>query len=63
MKKIEVNNNCIGCGSCVSIANDVFEFNDEGYATVKKDVDISKVDDESVTDAAESCPVSAIETE
>ena len=41
MKCIKVNENCIGCGSCVSIANDIFDFNDEGYACVKEDINLN----------------------
>ena len=57
--KIEVDKNvCIGCGSCVAIAPDNFEFDDEGLAEVK---------DETITEevktAAESCPTDAISIE
>ena len=31
MAKITVNESCIGCGTCVGVAPDVFEMNDEGY--------------------------------
>ena len=33
MKKVIVNSNCIGCGACTCIAKEVFNFNEEGYAT------------------------------
>lgn len=46
---------CIGCGSCVAIAPDNFDFNDEGLAYVKND----EVNDD-VKDAAEACPTEAI---
>ena len=46
---------CIGCGACVAIAPENFDFNDAG---------LSKVVGENVTDstkeAATSCPVGAI---
>ena len=36
--KVKVNKEaCIGCGACMSIAEDVFEMNDEGLSSVKVD--------------------------
>ena len=61
MACIKVNENCIGCGSCVSIENDVFDFNDEGYACVKEDLELNDELIENAKDAADACPVSAIE--
>ena len=52
MAKITVNESCIGCGTCVGVAPDVFEMNDEGLSSV-----------DSAKEAAESCPVEAIEVE
>lgn len=49
---------CIGCGACVGIAPDVFEFDDEGKSKVvseKTDSNAAEVDD-----AIASCPVQAI---
>lgn len=64
MKKVIVNENCIGCGACTGFS-DVFHFNDEGLATTDENKNIvDKMDEdtkENVTDALESCPVSAIE--
>ncbi|MCB5662684.1 ferredoxin, partial [Erysipelatoclostridium ramosum] len=48
---------CIGCGTCVGVAPDVFEMNDEGLSSVIGD------DVDSAKEAAESCPVEAIEVE
>lgn len=57
MAKINVNDSCIGCGACTSVAPDVFELNDEGLASViGDDLDTAK-------EAAECCPVEAIEVE
>ena len=53
MAKITVNESCIGCGACTGVAPDVFEMNDEGLASVVA----------SAKEAAESCPVEAIEVE
>lgn len=59
--KVTVNEgSCIGCGACMSIADDVFEMNDEGLSSVK----VSEVPEESVDnvkEAIESCPTGAIE--
>ena len=64
MKKVIVNENCIGCGACTNFT-DVFHFNEEGYATTDKEKNIiDTMDDETkenVTDALENCPVDAIE--
>ena len=60
---------CIGCGACTAIASDFFTIGDDGLAetiasyaeeeTKTKMVDDNNKDD--VIDAAESCPVGAIE--
>lgn len=55
MAKITVNENCIGCGACTGVAPEVFEINDEGLASVIGE------DVASAKEAAESCPVEAIE--
>lgn len=63
MTKVKVNKDvCIGCGACASIVSEVFDIGDEGFAYVKTD----KFDDsikEEILDAAENCPVSAIEVD
>ena len=48
---------CIGIGNCVVIAPTVFEFDQESKATV---LDPSSVDDDTLLEAAESCPENAI---
>lgn len=64
MKKIMVDKDkCIGCGACVAIADEAFEFNDEGFAQVKDDFKFDEVDEDlqnDVMDALEGCPTSAI---
>ncbi len=65
---------CIGCGACTVIANNIFEIGDDGLAeTINPDVgandeekakkikEIPEGDFDNVIDAAESCPVGAIE--
>lgn len=57
MKKVEVNKDlCIGCGSCVALAPDSFDFGDDGLAEAKTE-EIT----EDVRDAAEGCPTDAIQ--
>ena len=60
MKKVNVNENCIGCGYCVSSCPKYFEFNDEGYSSVTNEV-IEEDDIKEVTEVASGCPVDAIE--
>lgn len=59
--KAKVNENCIGCGLCNSICPQVFTMTDEGVATASSD--ISEGQEKSVHEAADSCPVDAIEVE
>lgn len=49
---------CIGAATCVVIAPDAFELDDEGIATAKTDA--LKVDDDTLLMAAQSCPTAAI---
>ena len=61
--KVSVNQEaCIGCGACMSIADGVFEMDDQGLSSVK----VSEVPEdavESVKEAVESCPTGAITEE
>jgi ferredoxin len=61
MTTVTVNEDCIGCETCVGIAPDVFEINDDGVAQVIAGGVDSHVDE--ATEAAEACPVSAIEVD
>lgn len=47
---------CIGCGACVAIDPDNFDFNDDGLSVVINDVAA-----ETAKDAEEACPVFAID--
>ena len=58
--KVKVNDSCIGCGACLSIADDVFEMNDEGLSSVKVD-EVPEGSVDSVKEAMENCPTGAIE--
>ena len=48
---------CIGVGNCVAYAPTVFKLDDENKAVV---LDPSSVDDDTLLEAAESCPENAI---
>ena len=65
MEKVKVNQDlCIGCGACVALANEVFDFNDDGLAeTSNENNTLDKMNEElkdDVMDALEGCPTSAI---
>ncbi|MEG0794457.1 MAG: ferredoxin [Bacilli bacterium] len=58
MKKLIVNeDSCIGCGACVAIDPDHFDFNENGLSTVISNDDITS---SNTTNAIESCPTNAI---
>lgn len=58
--KVKVNKDaCIGCGACAAICDKVFELDDEGLSTVKKE-EVPKEEEQAVKDAIESCPTGAI---
>ncbi len=58
MKKLTVNENaCIGCGACVALDNEHFDFSDAGFSTV---ISNENIESESVQTAIDSCPTSAI---
>ena len=48
---------CIGVGNCVAIASTVFELDEANKAVV---LDPSSVEDQTLMEAAESCPENAI---
>lgn len=59
MKKLNVNENCIGCGMCVSIDPEHFEIVDG----LSQAVNNENLDSQSLNDAIDSCPTNAIEIE
>lgn len=59
--KYRVNENCIGCGQCVSLTDSkVFDFNDEGKAEFIADAVPTELENDA-KQAKDYCPVSAIE--
>lgn len=67
MSKIKVDPvKCIGCGLCLSIAEDCFRINDQGKAEAVEGCEGDegcKGCEEKIKEATESCPVQAIATE
>ena len=60
--KATVNEDCIGCGMCEGPCPEVFAIGDEGVAeTIVEEVPEDAED--SAQEAADNCPVSAIEVE
>ena len=56
--KIKINKEkCIGCGSCVSIAPETFDFNDDGKAEIIN----NEGENALIKEAIEYCPTAAIE--
>ena len=59
--KVKVNQEaCIGCGACTSIAEELFQINDEGLSEVKVE-EVAADLDEKAKEAIDSCPTGAIE--
>ena len=58
--KYVVGSDCIGCGMCTGICENVFSLSDDGVAVAIED-DVAEADLEAAADAKDSCPVSAIE--
>ena len=48
---------CIGCGACISIDDEHFDFDDDGLSMV---ISNDNLKSPSLQDAIESCPTSAI---
>ena len=61
--KLKVNKDkCIGCGQCVSICSDVFDFDDDNLAKVITPTVPEDKEEDSIT-AKDNCPTGAIEEE
>lgn len=58
MKKLFVNHEaCIGCGACVAIDSEHFDFNDDGLSEVISNENVLSDD---AKNAVSSCPTNAI---
>jgi len=58
ISKIEIDRDqCIGCGTCVTIAPGVFKLDEDNKSTV---IDVNGADADTELLAAQSCPVQAI---
>ena len=51
------NEKCIGCGACISIDEEHFDWNDEGLSMA---ISNNNLKSEKLQDAIESCPTGAI---
>jgi len=62
-KKAIVTDACIGCGACTAVAPSIFEMNDEGLAEniLGEDTELPEDLEGEAKEAAEACPVEAIE--
>lgn len=61
MKKLVVNDNCMGCGMCISLDPEHFDYNEEGYSTA---ISQENLDSEQLQPLLNGgCPVSAIHIE
>jgi len=61
--KIKINKDkCLGCGTCVAIAPEVFEIGEDGKSKIKEGADLEKNKD-LLLQAKEGCPTQAIEVE
>jgi len=61
MKKLKVNTEgCIGCGACVALDPEHFDFNEEGLSTV---INEDNIQVEKIKTIIESCPVNVISYE
>lgn len=59
--KVKVNENCIGCGSCVAITDSkIFDYNDDGLAECIK-TEITPEEENLTEEAIKYCPTNAIE--
>ncbi|MBI5037702.1 MAG: ferredoxin [Candidatus Kerfeldbacteria bacterium] len=58
MKIVLKRDKCISAATCVAIAPDVFELDEEGKVKLKNE---HGADDQTIIDAARSCPTQAIE--
>jgi ferredoxin len=65
MKKLCVDETkCIGCGACVAVDGEHFDFNDSGLSSAKSQDNLLDAEGKvatSIQEAIDSCPVGAID--
>ncbi|MBU0579770.1 MAG: ferredoxin [Candidatus Margulisbacteria bacterium] len=61
IKKVTIEEGCIGCGLCETTAAEVFEMNDT-VAVVKQSADL-KANEAAIREATQACPVDVIKIE
>lgn len=60
MKKIVVNENCIGCGACIAVDSEHFDFDENGLSSV---ISNDNIESDDLKNAISTCPVNAIKIE
>ncbi|HEX3030962.1 MAG TPA: ferredoxin [Bacillota bacterium] len=60
MKTEVVQDLCISCGSCISLAPEIYDWNDDQKAHAKGGGDVPGGMEKDAKEAAESCPTDAI---
>ncbi len=60
IERVWITDDCTGCGLCETTCPDVFQLDD--VASVKEDADLN-ANEELIKQAAEECPVEAIQVE
>lgn len=59
--KVEVDPSlCQGYGICAQLAPEVFELDDDGYASVDVDEDVIEAHEVGVRESVQACPVRAV---
>ena len=51
---------CVGFGDCIELAEDIFEFDEDGIAIFRAEPASGEFDQEAFLEACRSCPVDAI---
>ena len=54
--------NCIGCGMCIDVCPEAFEYNADSKSELKKGINLDVLEDK-IKEAQSVCPVDAIEIE
>ena len=57
MKKLVVNDSCIGCGACIAVDSEHFDFNEDGLSHAISNENLETAE---LQNAIASCPVNAI---